>query len=1166
MNRKNLFIKSMLRQRLRTAILLLLVAAAAFAFVMRCVEYVAITEKLDSIGGYYRSVGFLQCQGGVGVGSTGEGDVYTGAEVVRASERVAYEDRRRVAGGNLVGLSNSDIDGRDANNVFWQYRFTDALFYGELIGKERAWGVYPPHVRLEVRVDEVLVGYPELAEEGQQLTLQYILCEEELAAERELYEELGEAVPAETPVDGMATGRRYLFRGIYAGNEAMGLPQRGEDNALVMAPLNSEVTLTVDTGGLGGRGIPEDPLWYVPAEEVAADAAATGLVGLGDNIARLRHNQSIVYLNTTADLGAIPWQMQFGHLILDAGRWITREDELGANPVVVVHEKFARIRGLEVGDRISVNIPGEQHLVSGWVANGYPHLAFEGSTGSEPCHELELEIVGLYHNNFDAQEAMPTTRYSLTMFMPDSVLPSDIEYFPFDGDIDERYIEYMTSGVMTGRYFREFDSSYVMESMYSFVLNDPDDEKAFLLENTDALSELGLTARFFATNYEEYRASAEPIKQAVALNAAVSCGALVPVLALVVVLHMRQRRKDFAIMRALGRSAKNASRDFVASVAMLGLPATAAGGSAAWYFALDRAAATVNRLGEAVEVPDLAAGFSISALWLPALVAAGFAVLLGMAALASRRLSSRPVLRLMQDRDVRNARKARNARARYVAMGYAQGNPKGAQRAPAMTGREARAVVRITRAAYGDPPTPAGSGAAAPKGRLRAACRFTLRSMARSTAKTVLAASVAILFVLALGWLQEAVQRSEAEVDRLNGAIPVHAEVVRRSQIDVPRYHYIGDVIRRPTVYSIVDSGYARYAYIEAAHQYAIAVAPAEDGSFPANWDETAGYDGALDAWANSDCYDSILGFNDIDIFTRENSRGFSDEIPGAARRFPGGERIEDMRIAFAEGFCSADFAFKEGEPIPIILSAPTMERRGLRPGGAAFINIADTSLFHWNEAPTGAWTPYPAVVIGVHNRNILGGLRDAALAPLAAVEGALGDETAYRTLSFSISPEHTGNLDEVEEALRDIVRSPRSGWVGLKMEFDDAELRTVVGAVEQNLQLLGLLFPFTVTLSVVIGSGLSLLGSMQGAKDAAIMRVLGSSKKRSRAILCAGQLSACLVSLAAGLLAVAVLGWEAAMSPALAGLYLTGAWVGSFAGALYATNRPPLQLLQAKE
>jgi hypothetical protein len=90
----------------------------------------------------------------------------------------------------------------------------------------------------------------------------------------------------------------------------------------------------------------------------------------------------------------------------------------------------------------------------------------------------------------------------------------------------------------------------------------------------------------------------------------------------------------------------------------------------------------------------------------------------------------------------------------------------------------------------------------------------------------------------------------------------------------------------------------------------------------------------------------------------------------------------------------------------------------------------------------------------------------------------------------------------------------------------------------------------------------------LQNAKNAAIMRVLGGSKGRSRVVLWLEPISVNFCGLIIGFLIVSVLGWGSGLSSTLVliGLFFIGSMVGSLMGVVLITNRAPLDLLQVKE
>jgi len=179
-----------------------------------------------------------------------------------------------------------------------------------------------------------------------------------------------------------------------------------------------------------------------------------------------------------------------------------------------------------------------------------------------------------------------------------------------------------------------------------------------------------------------------------------------------------------------------------------------------------------------------------------------------------------------------------------------------------------------------------------------------------------------------------------------------------------------------------------------------------------------------------------------------------------------------------------------------------------------------------------------------------------------------VGDELRYMSISFEIDPMYNREMLRIQEELQDILDSRNAGEVPLRLILRDEQLRMVVAPMEQHLSLLRLLYPVAIALSVVIGIGVSVLLMLQNAKIASIMRVLGTTKTKSRSTLCAEQVATCLLGLALGLVILSVLGWGFGFTSSLllAGVYLAGAVIGTASGAVIVTNRAPLELLQVRE
>jgi hypothetical protein len=401
----------------------------------------------------------------------------------------------------------------------------------------------------------------------------------------------------------------------------------------------------------------------------------------------------------------------------------------------------------------------------------------------------------------------------------------------------------------------------------------------------------------------------------------------------------------------------------------------------------------------------------------------------------------------------------------------------------------------------------------------------------------------------------------------------VTGEIRQADPSDFAMGRFWGNVITPWTVENVV--GIVRNEQIEACHEFAVLVRADESGNLPENWDNIAGIDTDALLMENFAAFDPhLLGVNDLALFVEANSDVAVDGLPNLTWE-PNDElswvaNWEDyvyvdlggLQINFAKGFYPEAFVLTEGRPIPIVISNRIMGLRGYELWDLIYIStttIRDSRIWHHT----------PAVIVGTHNRSIRSnGIIGGAVLPLAALESIVGDELRYMSISFEIDPMYNREMLRIQEELQDILDSRNAGEVPLRLILRDEHLRMVVAPMEQHLSLLRLLYPVAIALSVVIGIGVSVLLMLQNAKIASIMRVLGTTKTKSRSTLCAEQVATCLLGLALGLVILVPLGWGFgfASSLLLAGVYLASAAIGTASGAVVVTNRAPLELLQVRE
>jgi len=466
--------------------------------------------------------------------------------------------------------------------------------------------------------------------------------------------------------------------------------------------------------------------------------------------------------------------------------------------------------------------------------------------------------------------------------------------------------------------------------------------------------------------------------------------------------------------------------------------------------------------------------------------------------------------------------------------------------------------------------------------------QFVMRQIFRALIKSGFLVITALIIIVALGVLQKVINNYEREIDRLYNTTVVTGYVHRADPMGINILsHWMRNDILRTTVDNLTALEFINNTYVEASYPWFFIIPTDSDGNFPAGiekdfWDEffeeiylyyNALY-GRDDGWITR--VDPLFSFNDFDLFKRE-----FETRPDVA---PGGIRMTDLEglwpdmvvplleIHFMPGFDKNNFVYSDAtlqSPIPVIVSEHTLAQRGLSVGDTAFIGrpFNDEPPFH--RSIKQRHEQYPIIIIGSHNGGIDRQMaRNATLLPLYALELIRGNELGYITLRFELDTAVNRYIIAIREEITGVVRNSRQNhFMQMNVFIHDEELRVVVGQMEDTLALFQLLYPVAVAFSVVIGTGLSVLFTLQNAKIAAIMRMLGTTKTRVRIVLLAENTVLCLIGVALGVIITQFLSIESIAKILLfAVLYLFGTSMGSFVGAVLVSIRAPLDLLQVKE
>ena len=737
--RKNVFLKSTVRQLVRTILLAILIGIASFFFVSRVVEYQIVTTETERIGGHYRSIGFF-----APIVPTDETDLTEVVDIISKSPYFAFGDHTRYVFASLSDMHNADIMNMGG---YWMDIYgnlqniqevhdilhVNAYFYGRLLNKRGPSFTEIPFYTLQVYVDAVVEGYPEHVAVGYEVDIRWVVKD----GVRELLEQ-------------MEIGNRYFFstnRHTGANLRAIN-PASNVDNWHYLKMLNQEESI--------GAFLVED------AEEINF-ADHRQLAHIPADLELLRVNQRAMRAITSVDVGAMPRAQELAdEWFLLEGRWINHEDYMTENPVVVVNWLFATIRELSIGDTITLEFRDVDVYIEDLLVHRYDGW-FEILVTDETWREQEtyqeiFEIVGIFgHSRRETTHSIMTKDF----FVPESTVP------PIFGAID-----------------------FISHLDYSFVLNSTKYQDAFTQQYEDVIAALGFHLHFIEHGGERFWQSAHPILRSLSFNMLLFIGVFLGVVGLIILLYFIHRKRDLAILRVLGCPMKRVVSYLYMPIFLVWLPFILLGSGIGWVSAHNAAETTISALVNVYEgevddellvesiyeqevyvneyeenegeeaheenerADELRTPPSLSFRWLIGLSMLAIVVPLAGMLVGFIPLARKPVLEILQG----DAGKRRAKRRR-----------KSIDDVPTELRKlQERKIDSITHVLT----------ALETKGsNIRKAIRLhTKRRIMRTPLKTIFVVGIAFLFIFAIGWLQNAITQGNEEINRLYDTTIVRGE------------------------------------------------------------------------------------------------------------------------------------------------------------------------------------------------------------------------------------------------------------------------------------------------------------------------------------------------------------------------------------------------------
>lgn len=973
--------------------------------------------------------------------------VSAGAALLEGNPYIAYTDSRRYCSGVLKDLYNADVDGWPSDNP---ETVANGFFFGIHVSDVWFYGTLKSKNYSEL---EGIYRFEFLIDQVEAGFPEYVQDGDDVRISLPL----SQYGVDPTAFDTMEQGGRYLIRTFYDPSFSAYPDWTKASKSLLLKPLD------------------DANLWYLPAApgtSVNFDDSAYAQVK--ENVDVLQQNLHSLAVVATVDMSAMPSTQEVSrNRYLTEGRWLTRQDDLEQRNVCVVQQQFASIRGLSVGDTI--------HLMLRNIFGLWGYITDENTVWREArTFDSEFEIVGIY-NSVNSSSSV-TTYESQLIFIPNSCMPEGF------GLYDEIYY-----------------------NSYSFVLNSSRDQAAFLEQTREPLEQAGFTISFVDSNVENFWASVDPLAHTALFGVVVWGCVLVLSLALAAFLYSRQRRREFAILRALGAPSSSAARQMLTPMLLLGGAGIALGGGLSWRYALEKA------MESFIDVPlpeGAEPAANLSPLWLIGLCAGIFLLLLGFVWLGTRLTVRKPVLELLQRSAGGTTAKAKRSSAAMVRMNEAA------------TTKPSKPIKK--KPLHFSPLPKDGSPAGAAGG-------YLFRHIVRSPLKSLLTFATALLFVLAMGWIDGTILQNRAEIDSLYRTTVVEMDVMKGGSAGSIVGNG-GGFITQKTIDAILQNGFIQSFELEET-----AVWPA---IAPKNMSAEV-----------KELYDKDRKEIAVSLYAFDHTEAFF-----------AGSGVQ-TQVTYADGWDETLFTEEwteerlSSETIPVVLPERFLATMSVQPGDEVYlVNPPNITK---------------AIVAGSYSGGVfLSDIGDPVLLPLSLLNTLATSQKMdafYTKAHFVIDSAKNSELPAFRETVKAIVEHPGAGLLDLNAVVWDEELRMAIAPLEKNLDLMRVLFPVTIALSALIAGGLSLLLLLQNAREAALMRVLGMKKRKVRTLLNLEQLFISLLGTLLGLLALAVLrqSLSAAFSatPLLcAGLYLIGSLVGSILASVMVSNRMPLELLQVKE
>lgn len=762
------------------------------------------------------------------------------------------------------------------------------------------------------------------------------------------------------------------------------------------------------------------------------------------------------------------------------GRWITQADEEEGRKVCVVHQNMAELRGYSIGDEITIELYDMQLLMTCGILSPF----IVGQENYDHWNDVETvaetyEIVGIC--GLQDRKAVVG---SSTVFVPSSSIPQE----------------------WRARWKQEVS---LTKDKFYFVLEHPDRVVAFMEDYEDDLSEMGYMITFADNGWDKFQEAAQPMLQS-ALMGALVFGVLMTVsMILLTVLIVLSRRRDMAIMRALGNSQSQTIAAHFWPLFFVGGIGIMTGAGISWRYVNQEAEKLLSGLTSLL-ASDTSLDISSRLL----LVETGSVLLLWAIMLVAFIVlqQHKPVLDQLQGNQS-------IAKTRKYTKSDASSEEKSSENVGAKS-LHASDDKRVFGTVNGEM---SGNNGGSSRNLL---LRLTQQYVLRTPGRTALIILITCGFVVVLSAMAFYILYNERQMEHLYQTVEVTGSIERKSDL---ASGLDAGVVPLNVVQTLKSYDSVKRLYLEmdvAVNLVSVYPIPNEDPYIvPYQLTTVRG----LKKWEGS---------------TLEQ---------------------EGLQIEFLEGYDESFLTSQDKRANGwIVMSGKLMDEHG--------IEMNEEIILRYNQQAYDVLYSYRIIgrLLDEGSETSTTGIVMRSKELECLHTGAI--KAHYSAVEFVVDPSENLHITEFQEKVDQLLSTVASREVTqLVCVMDDEELTMAIEPLEQGNRLMEILYPILLAVFVLVSVGVAVLLMLPRRKEAAIMRVLGTRKRHAMTVFVGGHMLTCILGILVALVgmwwvAPWLYKWIWGRMLTCIALSLAGSLAGSLIGAWTLVSGKPLELLQVKE